>query len=188
MFVLMIAAPIILSSCATRSGGGNVQERILEIRTDMLHAQRLIINAQITADYGDRVYEFTVRYTGEAGISEIAILSPEQIAGVTAEITDGGTTLIFDGARLDTGAITGDGLSPIGAIPLLISEWRGGRAELVGAERFGDIDTLTLETAIDDFVRQRTWFDARTLLPVRAEISNEGRTIITSVFSNIVIG
>ena len=181
-----LAAFLILASCAG-GDGQSVQERVQEIRADILEAQRLVINAQVTADYGDRVYEFTVRYTGGAYAGEISILAPAQIAGVTAEVTPDGATLVFDGVRLDTGPLTNGGLTPAGAIPLLISEWQGGHIDFVGAERFGDTDTLTFETSVDESVSQRTWFDSRTLLPIRSEIRYNGRMVILCVFSNVII-
>jgi len=183
-FITVIAA-IFLASC-TR-GGQSPRDLVEEIRADILESSRLIINAQITADYGDRVYEFGVRYTGGADLSEIVILSPELIAGITAEVTPGGAALIFDGARLDTGPLTGGGLTPVEALPALISGWRSGVIASVGFERFGETDTVVFETAADDFVTQRTWFDRRTLLPLRSEIVSNGVLVITAVFNNVVI-
>jgi len=160
---------------------------VLELRSDLLEAERLIINADITADYGDRVYTFGVRYTGNAEFGEIVILSPETIAGVTAEVTVDGATLIFDGARLDTGPLTGGGLTPAEALPMLISEWQTGRIAFAGFERFGENDTVTMESAIDDSIAQKTWFNRTTLLPLRAEVSNNGVMVVAVAFNNVII-
>ena len=174
-----------LAACS--GSGKSVEELVQEIREDLENAQRLILNAQITADYGDRVHNFTIRYSGNADTGEIAILAPEQIAGVTAEVTMNGMTLVFDGVRLETGSLTDSGLSPAMAIPLLISEWRGGRITFAGFERYGALDTVVLETAVDDSVVQKTWFDSRTLLPIRSEISDGGVLVLVCVFDNVVI-
>ena len=188
IFALTLAALAVVLILAACSGGGqSVQERVQEIRADILQAQRIVINAQVTADYGDRVYEFTIRYTGLANAGEIAILAPEQVAGITAEVSPDGAALVFDGARLDTGRLTNGGLTPVGAIPWLIYEWQSGSIEHVGTERFGDADTLTFETFVDESVSQRTWFDSGTLLPIRSEIRYNGAVVILCVFSNVII-
>jgi len=176
---------VLLTACAGRgqSAGALVQE----IREDLENAQRIILDARVTADYGDRVYNFTIRYTGDADFGEIAILAPEQIAGVTAEVTIDGMAIVFDGVRLETGPLTSSGLSPAMALPLLISEWHGGRVTFAGFERYGALNTISIETAVDDSVTQRTWFDRRTLLPIRSEISDDGVMVILCLFDNVVI-
>ena len=187
VLALALTVPALLLILASCGEGQSVQQRVDKIREDILQAQRLVINAQIIADYGDRVYEFTIRYTGFADAGEIAVLAPEQVAGITAEVMPDGVTLVFDGARLDTGPLTNGGLTPVGAIPWLISEWQSGSIAFVGAERFGDTDTLTFETAVDESVSQRTWFDSRTLLPIRSEIRYNGVMVVLCIFSNVII-
>ena len=181
----MIALIFSAVSCA-RAGKG-AEETVLDIRTELLEAERLVIGAVITADYGDRVYEFTVKYTGSADAGEITVISPDSIAGVTAEVSQDGCTLVYDGARLDMGALTTGGMSPVEALPVLIAQWRGGFITASGFERLGDTDTVVLMTDIEDNTKQKTWFDGRTHLPIRAELSDNGKLVVTCVFGDVVI-
>jgi len=185
IILVILFATVIFAACAR--GSAAPQELITEIREDLTAASRLIITAEVTADYGDRVYTFGIRYTGNIESGEILITSPELIAGVVAEISGGCAALVFDGARLETGALSGSGLTPIEALPLLMSEWQGGRIGFTGFEKFGDHDAVTMESLVDESVTKKTWFDRTTLLPLRAELSYNGTMIIAAEFSGFVI-
>jgi len=185
IIIILALAILLLASCARNAQ--SAEELAQEIREELLSASRLIIGADITADYGDRVYNFTIRYAGNAEAGEISVLAPEQIAGIVAEVTLENLVLVFDGARLDTGALTRGGLSPVGALPVLISQWQSGSIESVGRETLNGVDTVTIVTVIDESASQKTWFDARTHLPIRAEISENGRMVVRCLFNNVVI-
>jgi hypothetical protein len=178
-------AVTLLCACAERpESPGDIS---LGIREEYLGAVRLVVSAEITADYGDRVYDFEIKYTGNAEAGEISVLSPEQVAGMTAEVSLDSLTLVYGGASLDTGALTSGGLSPAGALPMLISEWQGGHVEYAGREKLGGADTLAIETVSGEAVRQKTWFDEKTLLPLKSEISDGGRMVVACVFNNVII-
>ena len=72
----------------------------------------------LTADYGQRVYGYTVDFseTEKDGLSMV-ITAPENVAGVTARIADGQTALEYDGLQLETGPLNSYGLSPMDALP-----------------------------------------------------------------------
>ena len=93
----------------------------------------------------------------------------------------------YDGAVLDTGAVTEDGLSPAEALPVLISQWQTGYISGCNFEKLGDSETLAVTTDITETVRQRSWFDAKSRLPVRSELTDGGKTVITCEFENVVI-
>ena len=52
----------------------------------------------VTADYGQRVYEYTVSFssTQKDGMT-LVITAPEEVAGITATVENGQTFLKFDG-------------------------------------------------------------------------------------------
>ncbi|NMA24178.1 MAG: hypothetical protein GX936_00780 [Clostridiales bacterium] len=176
---------MIFSSC--RGAGSKGQDLALQIRAGLLKAEKLALTAFVTADYGDRVYDFTFSYSGNADEGEIEITSPESIAGVKAKISVSGGTLEYDGAVLDTGAVTKDGLSPAEALPVLVSQWQTGYISGCNFEKLGDLETLAVTTDITETVRQRSWFDVKTRLPVRSEITDGVKTVITCEFENIFI-
>jgi outer membrane lipoprotein-sorting protein len=183
--MIIILSCMIFSSC--RGAGSKGQDLALQIRAGLLKAEKLALTAFVTADYGDRVYDFTFSYSGNADEGEIEITSPESIAGVKAKISVSGGTLEYDGAVLDTGAVTKDGLSPAEALPVLISQWQTGYISGCNFEKLGDLETLAVTTDITETVRQRSWFDVKTRLPVRSEITDGVKTVITCEFENIFI-
>ncbi|NLA87119.1 MAG: hypothetical protein GX847_07545 [Clostridiales bacterium] len=182
--MITLVTSLLLSSCKSAGGG---HELALEIRAGLIKADKLEITTSVRADYGDRVYDFTFNYSGNADTGEIAITAPEAIAGLKAEVSVSGGTLEYDGAVLDTGAVTKDGLSPAEALPVLISQWQTGYISGCNHEKLGDFDTLAVTTDISETVRQRTWFDVKSHLPVRSELTDSGKTVITCEFENVML-
>ena len=184
---LMIMLISLLSLCSCRTSQSSGEEMALDIRTMLLGADQLDITTHVTADYGERVYEFSFRYIGNAQEGTLEILSPEAIAGLKAKVSVTGGTLEFDGAVLDTGAVTSDGLSPAQCIPVLISQWQSGYISGCNFEKLDDNETLAVTTDITQNVSQRTWFDVKTLLPLKAEFYDSGVMVISCQFENIII-
>ena len=181
----LLALMIMLTLLTACSPTKNNTDKMAEIRTDFIAAERIELTAAITADYGARVYDFRVKYTGSSQSGKIEILAPESIAGITAEVDISGITLSYDGARMETGRISG--LSPAEAIPTLIACWQQGIVKLLAEETLDSIDTLSMESDITETVRVKTWFDANALLPLRAEISENGKTVIQCEFENVIV-
>jgi hypothetical protein len=175
---------LLLASCSAQSKG---QELALDIRASLIKAEKLELTTSVKADYGDRVYNFSYKYAGNADKGEIEITAPASIAGLKAEVSVSGGTLQYDGTVLDTGAVTKDGLSPAEAIPVLISQWQSGYISGCNYEKLGDQSTLAVTTDITETVSQRTWFDVKTRLPVRAELSENGKMVVACEFENVVI-
>lgn len=178
---------LLLTLCACGGVRNNAEELALDIRTSLLEAADLDLTADVTADYGERVYDFTIRFTGNADKGAMEILAPEEIAGLKARIDLSGATLEYDGAELDTGALTADGLSPAEAIPVLISQWQSGFISGCGFEKLDEAETLSVTTDVSETVTSKTWFDVKTRLPLRSEISDGGRMAVTVRFSSAAI-
>jgi hypothetical protein len=176
---------LIFSSCSPARSGG--EQLALDIRTALLKASKLDLTAAVTADYGDRVYRFTFSFSGNADKGELLVTAPEELAGLKATVSVSGGTISYDGAELDTGPLTGDGLSPAEAVPVLISQWQSGYITGCNYETLGDAKTLAMTTAVSETVSQRTWFDVKTRLPIRAELSAGGKMVISAAFANVSI-
>jgi hypothetical protein len=180
--LVLMTAGALAPSCS--GAGRRAEEKMLELRAAMLASDGFTATADIRADYGERVFDFKIKYAGGADGGEIAILEPESLAGVTARVADGGASLLYDGAALDTGPL-GDGLSPAGIIPALISEWKTGFVDMLAEEKLGGRDTLAMTSALTESAAQTTWFDEATGMPVRAEAESGGRTVLTVEFENV---
>jgi hypothetical protein len=182
----MMTALLSLASCAAQQE--RVEDNALEIRTAIIEAQSISVTSAVTANYGDRVYTFSLDYTESADGGEIKILAPQSIAGVTARVTGGGVKLVYDGAELDTGVMADGETTPAGAVPTLIAQWRTGFVTSGVSERYGERDTFAMTTDISDVVSQKTWFDASTKLPIRAEIISGGNLILSVIFEKVTLG
>ena len=155
------------------------EERALEIRERFLTSTQRFA-AELTADYGDRVHHFTLRFDSAA--STLEVLAPEIIAGVLIEVSESGTVLHFEGAELNTGPLTEDGLSPLAALPVIVYEWKEGIITGAHYETFHGIRAVVMTTDISDTVRHMTWFNAETDIPIKAEILENGFAVITIAF------
>jgi hypothetical protein len=176
---------LLLSACsATKSGG---QQLALDIRAYLLKASKVDMTADVTADYVDRVYQFTFTYSGSADAGELTVTAPEDIAGLKAKVSVTGGTISYDGAELDTGKLTGDGLSPAESVPVLLGQWRSGYISGCNYEKLGDNDALAVITDVTETVKQRTWFDVKTRLPLRSELSENGRMVIAVTFTGVAV-
>jgi outer membrane lipoprotein-sorting protein len=182
--VLAVLALIFAASC---SGQVKPEKLEAEIKDVFRGADSVETTADITADYGSGVFSFSVRYTGSADMGAVEILAPESIAGITAEVTFPECYLEYDGLSLEAGTLTGDGLSPVQALPILLGQWTDGYAELGSFERLDGVDALALETRITEVSSQKTWFDAETLLPMRSEIYGDGRMVVVCEIESIQI-
>lgn len=183
--MITLIAITLLGSCQGTKNKG--QALALDIRTGLLAAEKLELTTTVRADYGERVYDFTFKYAGNADKGALEITAPESIAGLKAEVSVSDGTLQYDGAVLDTGALTNDGLSPAEALPVLIAQWKSGYISGCNYEKFEDTETLAVTTDITQTVKQRTWFDVKTHLPIKAELSDNGRTVIACRFENVIL-
>ena len=176
IFVLVFLLLFSLTACSTEQ---SAQERVLELRELFLSSDQRFF-AEITANYGDRVYQFTIRYDSAASVLEV--LAPEIIAGIFIDISEDGTTLRYDGAELNTGPLTEDGLSPMAALPTIVFQWKEGHILDAHFETLGGRRAVVMTTHISERVRHVTWFDNETGIPMRAEILADGFAVISCVF------
>ena len=182
LMAAVIFAAFVLGGC----GAASPMDTAEEIKTELGGYSSLTLTASITASYENCVYNFKIKcVSGDAGL-ELEILEPESLAGIRAKLEEEGFTLSYDGVEMSTGKLTEEGLSPAGALPVLIEQWTEGYASGAVYETYGGVETLALDTNISDTVKQRTWFDRETHLPVHSEISENGTVVVTCDFENIV--
>ncbi|NLM83129.1 MAG: hypothetical protein GX189_00250 [Clostridiales bacterium] len=184
--LLTIALLPLAASC--RISGRSAQRLSQAIRDKIKNASTVTLSVNVRADYVDRVYDFSFSFTGGGEGGEITITAPESIAGLKAHLSKSGTRLEYDGAFLDTGPLTWDGLSPAEAVPLLLDQWREGYISNTSYEKLGDTDAFVIATEVSDSISQRTWFDRESLLPLRSELSENGRLVLTCEFTHASFG
>ncbi|MBQ8830019.1 MAG: hypothetical protein IJ017_00285 [Oscillospiraceae bacterium] len=182
VFLLALTIALVFSLCACTDTG-----KAEKISEEFENAQRIVLTADIRADYGDKVFDFKITCTRTPDETSIEIKEPEEIAGIRAVCTEDGYEIEYDGAIMTTGAVTRNGLSPAEALPCLIDCWQDGYFIALLKETYGDTKTLVLDSRITDTVYQKTWFDAETLLPVKSEIMQSGKSVIICEFENVIV-
>lgn len=187
----LICIPMILLLLLTGCGGqGNDNDALAsKARTDYLSMQRCAGTVDLHADYGERVYDYTIAFTQESGGETVLQLTaPAEVAGVSARIAQGETRMEFDGVALETGALSADGLAPIDAIPLVLDYLREGYIAETGGETLDDVPCLRLqfrepETTAGTGREAAIWLHRETHALVRAELMQDGFTVIRLHFN-----
>ncbi len=157
-----------------------------ELQQALAACESFRLVADLRADYGDRVYDYRVRFEGNSDEGTVCILEPECVAGAAVRFGADGTALGFDGADVYTGELLPEGLSPVDTLPMMVNAWREGLITETVRERSGDAECLASVFMISEEVSLRTWFDRSTGLPLRAEVSFDGYTVLTASFYDII--
>lgn len=187
---LMMTLILPLSACGGTGSGNEAEEKLTEVRGRYLEMTACSGHADLRADYGQRVYDYGIDFTWQReGETLLTLTAPENVAGTTAHISAGETALEYDGVMLETGPLNPAGLSPVDAIPALLSYAREGFAAecaLEGAE--GEEKRLHVicrdpETEPGAGTEAELWFSPETGTLLEGELSQEGFTVIQCRFT-----
>ena len=79
-------------------------QRGLDLRSELLKASECRFSCEITADYSDKVYTFSMDCQCDPqGNLTFAVTAPETIAGITAHVKDSAADVSFDDTQLGLG-------------------------------------------------------------------------------------
>lgn len=171
---------LLLTGCGGQEGENGAEALAVAIRGEYMAMTGYSLQAQVNADYGQRVYDFTLSVTSDGEETTVVIREPEILAGVTARIDGDEGTLEYEDLSLETGFLDGESLSPVSALPTLVE-----------AARTQYIDRCTLADGVlevhcadpeqDSGTGQEVtlYFDAQTHALTGGEISQDGRRVIT---------
>lgn len=182
---------VLLAGCG-RGGQENIrsaEELALNIRAEYLAITSCTAAADITADYGQRVYEYSMSISWEkGGETVLTITAPESIAGITARIQDGTSYLEYDGVSLETGALSGAGLSPIEVVPAVLNYILSGYIaecdfETVEEQQFLWFCCRDPEREPGTGTEAAFWFEPETHTLAKAEICSDGYCVVRCIFT-----
>lgn len=161
-------------------------ERGMALRSKLLQAETVTFDAEITADYGDKVYTFTLACQGDSqGNLSFAVTAPESIAGITGRVTNEGGKLTFDDTALQFNLMADDQITPVSAPWILLKTLRSGY--LTSACMEGDQLRLTIDDSYEeDALNLDIWLDAEDI-PAAADILYDGRRILSLAVTNFTI-
>lgn len=188
--VFLLLPSVLLCGC---TGEQEDNDLALQLRADFLDRTGCAGTMAVTADYGQRVYQYTVTFSGDEkdGLS-LVITAPEEAAGITATIAQGQTFLTFDGVQLETGPLNEDGLSPLDALPAFLTAMESGYIAETGTELMGETETLRLccrnpGQTPGEGVETLLWFDKADQTLLQGELRQDGATVIRCEFSDFTL-
>lgn len=177
MFRKCLALLLLLFCLTGCDSEESVENNALKFRTKMMQVQQCRITANITADYGNKVYKFSVdsEITPEGTV--LKILAPEEIAGISAVISDDGTRLEYEGISLEFGEMANGNIMPVASAQMLYECWTSAYISAVGKD--GDLERVTyLRGYEDNQLTVDTWFDSQGI-PVYGEVLYNNRRCLS---------
>lgn len=189
---LMMTLILPLAACGEKGKADQAEEALSRIRGQYLELAACSGHAELTADYGQRVYPYGLDFSWQReGETLLTLTAPEIVAGTVAHIAAGETALEYDGVMLETGALNEEGLSPVDALPALLRYAREGFAAECDLEE----EPLRLHVICRDPEKEpgagpeaQLWFDPETGALLRGELSEDGVTVIQCDISNFIMG
>lgn len=165
---------IMISGC----GSGGSIERGLVLRKKLLNSNGCSFDAVITADYGEKVYTFSMRCQADKnGDLSFSVTEPDSISGITGGIRNTGGELTFDGKVLAFEMLADGQITPVSSPWLFVKTLQSGYFSSCGTWDGG------LVLGIDDSYKENAlhldiWLDSDDL-PVRSEILWQGRRVVS---------
>ena len=181
---LLVLSLLLLGGCGGRSHGE--KEAFLKLRAKWLEQGFFSLHSEMRADYGEKVYDYLLRYEGGGEGGVLTVEEPLLLEGVEAEIGEKGVTLRYDGFLLDTGAVLGN-LSPLEAFPLLIRCWQSGCVTACWRDNWDGEACLAAEFDLTEAGETetrlcRSYFRAADGFPLGAELLADGYTVLSCRF------
>ena len=188
--VCVLMTTLLLAGCGQRRGNEG-EELALTIRGEYLAMEGCALQAAVTADYGQRVYQYELAVTATGEETTLTLSAPDTVAGLTARLVGEESLLEFDGVSVETGPLDGSGLTPVSAVPALLAAARSGYITACALEE----DSTVLRMDCGDptgspgtGTETVLWFDAATHALTRGEISVDGFRVILCEFSGFTAG
>ena len=185
--VLMMT--LLLAGCG-QTGGNEAEELALSIRGEYLAMDNCTVQAAITADYGQRVYEYEMAVAVGEEETVLTLSAPETVAGLTARLAGPDSFLEFDGLSVETGPLDENGLTPVSAVPALLEAARSGYITACALEEDGTLlrmDCGNPAGSPGSGTETALWFDASTHALIRGEVSVDGFRVILCEFSQFTM-
>lgn len=166
-----ICIALCLSLLCACSGGQkeDALQTAMDFRAALLNAASYSFKAEVTADYGERVYEFSMDCVCSGGTTNITVTKPDTISGITAQVTNASGEVTFDGTALDFGTLADGNIVPLAVPAVAADSWTSAYIASAGKEK--DALRVHYERGYDDAqLLVDTWFSLKNNLPIYAEV------------------
>ena len=174
---------IILAGCA---GSGGEMDRAMALRSKLLAGKGVSFETEITADYGDKFYTFSMGCETDAqGNLNFTVLAPTSIEGITGTVAQGSGKLTFADQALAFDIMADGQVSPVSGPWVLMKALRSGY--LTSCDTEGDMLRLAVDDSYEaDALHLDVWLGEQDA-PVRGEIFWQGRRILSLEVKNFKI-
>ena len=169
----LMTALLLLAAC----GAPAEMDELNAFRQPLEQAEEITFTAELTAETEGAEVSCPAAFRGTGEAAELTLLAPALIEGVSARVTPEGTALLYGGATLELGKLTGSAATPLTALPALVDALRAGHAERAWRERVDDTELLAVSILRGEDETYTVWFGTDTT-PVYAELSVDGRTVL----------
>ncbi len=170
---------LLLSGC----GGENAASKDFEAFRQTLESMASItLNAKVSAMAGEQIFTCVLMYEWcrEGDEALVTVIEPESVKGVKAKMTEGKWQLGYDTVLLSSPELERQSLAPITAPRRLVSAWLDSPLIAAGYEQHGEqkLVRATLSGEDEGETVYELWFERETFLPIKAEIAENGQTVI----------
>lgn len=194
LMICVLMMTFLLIGCKGGTAGiSEAEELALSIRTEYIEMTACQANVTITADYGQRVYQYglTAAVNGEETV--LTLTAPETVAGITARLSGEENLLEYDDVIVETGPLNEEGLSPVSALPVLLECAKSGFITATTFETVGEQEILRVmygdpEEEAGTGTETSLWFDKDSHILLEGEVSVDGLRVILCEFSQFVMG
>ena len=185
----LLFAPMLMLLLTACGGGGEKVDPAAELQAQYAALSSAVMEADVTCHYTDEVREYTLLCAYAPEESTVTVLSPANLAGVSATVAGGKLTLSYEDISLDAGGYSAAAISPVAALPRLMAAAASGYITEQSEETVGERSCLRLACDLpdDESTVYATWFDQETLLPLRSEISADGTVVFQVAWSRFEV-
>ena len=182
----MMTLCLLLTACG---GAGEETGGAAEARAPYQALAGCAMEAVVSCDQGGALWQASLRcdYVPE-GETEVEVLSPETIAGVTAVLSGGEAALVYQDQCLDAGAVSSERISPMACLPELMDALREGWLLEENREEWDAVPCvrLTLDRTGGEGgkILSTLWLREDGGTPLRGEIAVDGEIILTADFTS----
>lgn len=160
-------------------------QQAMALRSQILQASSVSFRADITADYGDRLQEFSMDCLDTRDKLEFTVSAPETISGITGNIRTQGGELTFQGHALAFPLMAQEQISPVSSPWVLMKTLRSGC--ITSAAREGEQTVVSMDDSYQDNALHLDLWLSQENLPQRCEILYQNRRILTLQLENFTL-
>lgn len=150
----------------------------IQLRNDLLASKGCSFVSEITADYGDELYSFSMQCKFDSnGTLAFTVLKPDSIQGISGVIDADGGSLTFDDKVLAFEMLADNQITPVSAPWVMMKALRGGYITACSEDKNGyqiQLDDSYEENAL----RLDLWTD-RQMVITHGEFLWDGRRILS---------